>query len=220
MVENTIASQLKRLRKSRGWTQTQLADKLSVSKQTISNWETGTKVPRMGSLQNLADLFHVKIGEITNASIIKEETQSHLPTNIIYPLGDDFERISIPLIGEIACGDPITADENIEGYVEEIFEKPVPKGNLFALRCKGKSMEPTIHDGSIVTIREQPTVEDGEIAAVLVDGDNEATLKRVKHQGNLIMLMPDNKEFDPIILDKDNPGRIVGKAVHVSWSIK
>ena len=58
MVENTIASQLKRLRKSRGWTQTQLADKLSVSKQTISNWETGTKVPRMGSLQNLADLFH------------------------------------------------------------------------------------------------------------------------------------------------------------------
>ena len=102
MVENTIASQLKRLRKSRGWTKTQLADKLSVSKQTISNWETGTKVPRMGSLQNLADLFHVKIGEITNASIIKQETQSHLPTNIFYPLGDDFERISIPLIGEIA----------------------------------------------------------------------------------------------------------------------
>lgn len=149
--------------------------------------------------------------------IIKQKKR---PTNIIYPLGDNFQRISIPLIGEIACGDPITAEENIEGYVEEIFEKPVPKGNLFALRCKGKSMEPTIHDGSIATIREQPTVEDGEIAAVLVDGDNEATLKRVKHQGNLIMLMPDNKEFDPIILDKDNPGRIVGKAVHVSWSIK
>ena len=76
---------------------------------------------------------------------------------------------------------PMTAEENIEGYVEEIFEKPIPKGNLFALRCKGKSMEPTIHSGSIVTIREQPTVEDAEIAAVLVDGDNEATLKRVKH---------------------------------------
>ncbi len=143
--------------------------------------------------------------------VIDNKTEKR-PTNIIYPLGDNFQRISIPLIGEIACGDPITAEEN--------FEKPVPKGNLFALRCKGKSMEPTIHDGSIVTIREQPTVEDGEIAAVLVDGDNEATLKRVKHQGNLIMLMPDNKEFDPIILDKDNPGRIVGKAVHVSWSIK
>ena len=88
------------------------------------------------------------------------------------------------------------------------------------VRVEGASMEPTIHDGSLVTIREQPTVEDGEIAAVLVDGDNEATLKRVKHQGDLIMLMPDNKEYDPIILDKCNPGRIVGKAVHVSWNIK
>ena len=69
MTENTIATQIKKLRQQRGWTQPQLADKLSVSKQTISNWETGLKVPRMGSLQKLADLFGVKIGEITNASI-------------------------------------------------------------------------------------------------------------------------------------------------------
>ncbi len=221
MVENSIASQIKKLRNGRGWTQPQLADKLSVSKQTISNWETGIKVPRMGSLQKLADLFNVKIGEITNASIEDDDASIlNKPSNIIYPLSDSLQRVKIPIIGEIACGDPITAEENIEGYTEETFEKPIPSGTLFALRCKGHSMEPTIHDGSLVTIREQPTVEDGEIAAVLVDGDNEATLKRVKHQGDLIMLMPDNKEYDPIILDKNNPGRIVGKAVHVSWNIK
>ena len=221
MVENSIASQIKKLRNGRGWTQPQLADKLSVSKQTISNWETGIKVPRMGSLQKLADLFNVKIGEITNASIEYDDASIlNKPSNIIYPLSDSLQRVRIPIIGEIACGDPITAEENIEGYTEETFEKPIPSGTLFALRCKGHSMEPTIHDGSLVTIREQPTVEDGEIAAVLVDGDNEATLKRVKHQGDLIMLMPDNKEYDPIILDKSNPGRIVGKAVHVSWNIK
>lgn len=221
MVENSIASQIKKLRNGRGWTQPQLADKLSVSKQTISNWETGIKVPRMGSLQKLADLFNVKIGEITNASIEYDDASIlNKPSNIIYPLSDSLQRVKIPIIGEIACGDPITAEENIEGYTEETFEKPIPSGTLFALRCKGHSMEPTIHDGSLVTIREQPTVEDGEIAAVLVDGDNEATLKRVKHQGNLIMLMPDNKEYDPIILDKNNSGRIVGKAVHVSWNIK
>lgn len=221
MVENSIASQIKKLRSSRGWTQSQLADKLSVSKQTISNWETGIKVPRMGSLQKLADLFNVKIGEITNASI-EDNGDSNVkkPSNVIYPLSDSLQHVKIPIIGEIACGDPITAEENIEGYTEETFEKPIPSGTLFALRCKGRSMEPTIHDGSLVTIREQPTVEDGEIAAVLVDGDNEATLKRVKHQGDLIMLVPDNKEYDPIILDKNNPGRIVGKAVHVSWNIK
>ena len=221
MVENTIASQIKRLRKSRGWTQPQLADRLSVSKQTISNWETGIKVPRMGSLQKLADLFDVKIGEITNASIEQSDrTKKHRPSNVIYPVGSGFERRTIPIIGEIACGDPITAEENIEGYTEEIFEKPVPSGTLFGLRCKGNSMEPTIHDGSIVTIREQPDVEDDEIAAVLIDDDNEATLKRVKHQGDSVILIPDNKEFPPIILNKDNPGRILGKVIHVSWDVK
>ena len=70
------------------------------------------------------------------------------------------------------------------------------------------------------SIREQPDVEDGEIAAALVDGDTEATLKRIKRQGDLVMLMPDNKNYDPIILDKRNPGRIIGKAVHVSWNIE
>ncbi|MGM9907604.1 LexA family protein [Limosilactobacillus sp.] len=221
MVENTISSQLKSLRKNKGWTQAQLADKLSVSKQTISNWETGLKTPRMGSLQNLADLFHVKIGEITNASIAKKKTDSKLPTNIIFPLiSDQFEHISIPLIGKLNHKDSITAKENIEGYVEEIFEKPVPTGTLFALCCKGKSMEPTIHDGSIVTIREQSSAKDNEIAAILIDGENKITLKRIKHQGSLIILMSDNNEFDPIILDKDTPGQIVGKAVHVSWNIK
>lgn len=221
MVENTIASQIKRLRKSRGWTQPQLADRLSVSKQTISNWETGIKVPRMGSLQKLADLFDVKIGEITNASIERSDrAKKNRPSNVIYPVGSGFERRTIPIIGEIACGDPITAEENIEGYTEEIFEKPVPSGTLFGLRCKGNSMEPTIHDGSIVTIREQPDVEDDEIAAVLIDDDNEATLKRVKHQGDSVILIPDNKEFPPIILNKDNPGRILGKVIHVSWDVK
>lgn len=214
MVENSIASQIKKLRKNRGWTQPQLADKLSVSKQTVSNWETGTKVPRMGSLQKLADLFNVKIGEITNESIDSGDDTISKPSNVIYPEG--LERITLPIIGEIACGNPITAEENIDGYIEETFEKPIPNGTLFALRCKGHSMEPTIPDKAIVVIREQPDVEDDEIAAVQVDHDTEATLKRVKHQGDMILLMPDNKEYDPIILNKDNPGRIIGKAIKFS----
>lgn len=217
MVENSIASQIKRLRKSHGWTQPQLADKLSVSKQTISNWETGIKVPRMGSLQKLATIFNVKIGEITNASIVSIENNVSKPSNLIYPEG--LERVQIPLVGTIACGDPITAEENLDGYIEETFEKPVPSGTLFALRCKGQSMEPTIPDKAIVVIHEQPEVEDGEIAAVQIDHDTEATLKRVKHQGDMILLLPDNKEYDPIILNKDNPGRIIGKAIKYSATL-
>ncbi|MRH46562.1 XRE family transcriptional regulator [Lactobacillus reuteri] len=160
----------------------------------------------------MAIIFGVPISEIV------EEDSTTTPTNIIYNEG--LQRVSVPILGEIACGDPITAEENIDGYTEIIFEGKAPKGTLFALRCKGHSMEPTIPNGSLVTIREQPTVEDGEIAAVLVDHDSEATLKRIKHQGNLVMLMPDNKEYDPIILDENHPGRIIGKAVLFTASLE
>ena len=77
-------------------------------------------------------------------------------------------------------------------------------------------MEPTIPNGSYVLIRHQLSVEDGEIAAVLVNGDEEATLKRVKRQGDMIMLIPDNSKYPPFIVNKDNPARIIGKAVKIS----
>lgn len=212
-----VVDYLDNLRKKQQVSISELARRVSMSKSTVSLYFKKEREFPVNRLDDFAMALHTTpenvLGVIDNSNAKK-------PSNVIYPLSDSLQRVKIPIIGEIACGDPITADENIEGYTEETFERPIPSGNLFALRCKGHSMEPTIHDGSLVTIREQPTVEDGEIAAVLVDGDNEATLKRVKHQGDLIMLMPDNKEYDPIILDKSNPGRIVGKAVHVSWNIK
>ena len=212
-----VVDYLDNLRKKQQVSISELARRVSMSKSTVSLYFKKEREFPVNRLDDFATALHTTpedvLGVIDNSNVKN-------PSNVIYPLSDSLQRVKIPIIGEIACGDPITAEENIEGYTEETFEKPIPSGTLFALRCKGHSMEPTIHDGSLVTIREQPTVEDGEIAAVLVNGDNEATLKRVKHQGDLIMLMPDNKEYDPIILDKCNPGRIVGKAVHVSWNIK
>lgn len=212
-----VVDYLDNLRKKQQVSISELARRVSMSKSTVSLYFKKEREFPVNRLDDFAMALHTTpedvLGVIDNSNVKN-------PSNVIYPLSDSLQRVKIPIIGQIACGDPITAEENIEGYTEETFERPIPSGNLFALRCKGHSMEPTIHDGSLVTIREQPTVEDGEIAAVLVDGDNEATLKRVKHQGKLIMLMPDNQEYDPIILDKNNPGRIVGKAVHVSWSIE
>ena len=124
----------------------------------------------------------------------------------------------IPILGEIACGDPTTAEENIEGYLEEP-EDSLPSGTVFYLVAKGHSMEPTIPNGSNVLIREQPEVEDDEIAAVLVNSDTEATLKRVKHSGNIVMLMPDNKDYYPIIVTKDSPARILGKAIRYTTEL-
>lgn len=186
-----------------------------MSKSTVSLYFNKTREFPINRLDDFATALHTTPEQVLGVSDTTTNKNKH--NNVIYPLSSkNLKIVSIPIIGEIACGDPITAEENIEGYTDEIFEKPVPKGNLFALHCKGDSMEPTIPNGALAIIKEQPTVEDGEIAAVLVDDDNEATLKRIKHQGDLVMLMPDNKEYDPIILDKDHPGRIVGKLIKYS----
>ena len=76
-------------------------------------------------------------------------------------------------------------------------------------------MSPTIVDGDEIMIRRQPDVNDNEIGVVLLDGDNTATLKRVKHVGDSVMLIGDNRNFEPIIMNEDNPGRIIGKAVQL-----
>ena len=126
--------------------------------------------------------------------------------------------VRIPIIGTIACGDPILAEENIIGYRYHLKET-LPKGKTFYLTAKGDSMEPKIPDGSDVLIRLQDDVEDGEIAAVLVNGDTEATLKRVKKQGDIVMLVAENNAYAPYIVTEYNPARILGKAVGVSFDL-
>ena len=123
----------------------------------------------------------------------------------------------IPLLGKIACGSPITAEENVEDYVD------VPEFTHadFALTCQGDSMiGARILDGDIVYIRLQPEVENGEIAAVLIDG--EATLKRVYYQKGKIILQPENNNYPPLIYEKDEilDVRILGKATYFMSKVK
>lgn len=117
----------------------------------------------------------------------------------------------IPLLGSIACGQPITAVENIDSYVDMPDEVVAD----FALTCRGDSMiDARIYDGDIVYIREQPEVENGEIAAVLID--DEATLKKVYYQKNKIILQPENKKYEPLVYVAEEilDVRILGKAVY------
>lgn len=181
-------------------TQTDMARELEFPETTVSNWMKGETYPRPDKIQVMADYFGVKRSDLT------EEKN---PTNIeeIQP-----NFVKIPIIGEIACGEPLMVQEQAVGYMWELSEG-LPHGELFALVAKGDSMEPTIFNGAKVIVRHQEDVENGEIAAVLVNGDTEATLKRVKKQGNLIMLMPDNHKYDPIAVDENNPARIIGKVV-------
>ena len=207
-----IGQRIRQFRLNRNLTTEELAKKLNTTRASITRYENGDRKANQDVLFQLAEIFNVSVDDFfPNRSTYKSGI-----TNVIYPKGGSLHRVSIPIVGTIACGDPITAEENIEGYTEQLFTGPVPSGNLFALQCKGDSMEPTVPNGALAIIHEQPEVEDGEIAAVLVDNDSEATLKRIKHQGSLVMLVPDNKKYDPIVLDKEHPGRIVGKAISYS----
>lgn len=196
-----VGSKIKSLREKHGMDQQTLAEKLNTTGVTISRYESGTRKANQDVLFKLAKLFNVNINYFFPS--IENEVSINL---------NSFRRV--PLVGEIACGTPILAEQNIEGYVPMYFKNNNKNDSFFALKCRGNSMNPTLKDGDTVFIKQQPTVEDGEIAAVLVDDETAATLKRVKHLNDQVLLMPDNTEgFTPIILDKEHPGRILGKVV-------
>ena len=206
-IKTIFSKNLNALMNRTGVNVSDLSDKTGIPYSTVNDWKNGKKMPRGGNLQKLADFFHVNLSDLTSESS---------PTNIIPVTPDNMVRI--PIIGTIACGDPILADENIIGYRYHLRDK-LPKGQTFYLTAKGDSMEPKIPDGSDVLIRLQNDVEDGEIAAVLVNGDTEATLKRVKKQGNIVMLVAENTDYAPYIITEHNPARILGKAVGVSFDL-
>lgn len=201
---------IKELRKKNGYTQTELAHKVGYSdKSMIAKIEAGkVDLPRTKIVQ-FAEIFGVSPMQLMGY----DSSDSPSITNII-PLPTTKK---VPLLGKIACGSPITAEENVEDYVD------VPEYTHadFALTCQGDSMiNARVMDGDIVYIRLQPEVENGEIAAVLIDG--EATLKRVYYQKGKIILQPENNNYPPLIYEKDEilDVRILGKAVYFLSKVK
>lgn len=201
-LKQIMAKNLKKQLDRNGKSQTDLAKDLNIPETTVSNWMKANTYPRIDKIQLMADYFKIKRTDLT------EEAPQNL-TPIAPP------SVKIPVLGDIACGSPIYAEQNFQGYRYRSPEG-LPSGRLYILNAKGDSMEPTIPEGSEVMIREQEEVENGQIAAVLVNGDTEATLKRVKYHGDTMMLMPENSLYDPIIVSEDSPIKIIGRAVEVS----
>lgn len=204
-----FSERLRQLRTERGISQQTLANSLGdISKSSINMYERGEREPGLEMLEAIADFFNVDMDFLLGKSNIPNKARSRVfpPDNII-PMP---EMRKIPLIGCIACGAPILAEEHIEDYID------IPKHIHadFALTCKGDSMiNARIFDGDIVYIRKQDTVENGEIAAVLIEDD--ATLKRVRLFDDHISLEPENPQYRPIVYwgDEMNSVRILGKAV-------
>lgn len=201
-----IGALIKKLRTQYGYSQEELGSMLGVQRAAVQKWECGAvKNLKRETIKKLSEIFSVP-----PSSFIDDDYLSY--TNII-----SFPKMNrIPLVGTIACGTPILATENLDGEVT------VPE-NInadFALRCKGDSMiDARIHNGDIVYIRQQPTVENGEIAAVLID--EEATLKRVYISNNTITLVACNSKYQPFVYTGEqlNQIRILGKAVGFTSTI-
>ncbi|USG65216.1 XRE family transcriptional regulator [Brevibacillus ruminantium] len=204
-VSRYVGMQIRKYRKMRNMTQKELGLKIGVKHNTISSYEAGTNEPEQNTLFAIADALGVSINDLFPK--INEEISNLIPL--------PREVRPIPIIGVIACGDPIFAEQNVEDYRYEVVEN-LPSGKLYYLYAKGDSMSPTIPSNSLVLIREQPTVESGQIAAVLLNGDTEATLKRIKWQGDIMILMPDNPAYEPIVATNENQVRIIGRAIKYS----
>lgn len=211
---------IREYRESHQLSQRQFAEICGLSNGYISMLERGINpntqkpiTPTIPQLKKIATGLHMTIADMLER-VDDMPVDLLAPSNIIpFP-----EMRQVPLIGAIACGAPILANEHIEDYVD------VPKHITadFALTCKGDSMiNARIFDGDLVYIRQQDTVENGEIAAVLND-DGEATLKRVRLFADHICLEPENPLYKPLVYwgEEMNAIRIIGKAVAFTSTIR
>ena len=181
-------NRLSQLRQEKGLNMREAARRLNMPYTTYVNYEKGTREPNSETLIALAEFYGVSIDYLLCKS--SAPSGGDIPPGF-QPLP---ELVQVPLVGRIACGSPITAEQNIKCYIGV----PAAWRADFALECHGDSMSPTICDGDVVCIRSQPEVEQGQIAAVRIG--EEATLKHCYYQNGVVQLIADNPAVCPPML--------------------
>ena len=211
---STFAQRLRAGLDARQMTQAELSSRSKISKSSISHYLKGDWEGKQDAVYSIAQVLNVSEAWLMGYDVpmdAEHATPSQPAQKATIPPGFEPmpEMDMVPLVGRIACGTPITAEQN----VERIVCVPSKWHSTFTLTCKGDSMEPRIHDGDLVAIRKQPEVENGEIAAVRIG--EEATLKHVYLHENFIELRPENPAFNSIILSREDMNDVVieGKAV-------
>lgn len=196
----TIAQNIKNLREKRGLNQVELGQLLGVSDKTVSSWEIGRTEPNMGYVQAMCEIFHV------NADLLIYGTEEIIYTKS----GLDFIRI--PLYSPICCGNGGFNEDNILEYV------PVPSKGLsspdkyFAQIADGESMKDAgISSGDLLVFEKTNRVDVGIIGCFCID-ENIAMCKKFNIVNNIIMLMPMNSDFEPVVVDPINTSfKCIGK---------
>lgn len=182
-----------------------IAEKLNLSPATISRYTNGKMLPKLATLYQAADILNVSpewlMGKSDNKSI------SHIRS----------KAVKIPVLGTVVAGIPLEAIEDIIDY-EEISVEMARQGDYFALKVKGDSMEPKISAGDVVIVRKQDDVDSGDLAIVLVNG-NEATIKKVMKFNGGINLVPNNPAYSVMTYTNEQieslPVNVIGKVVEL-----
>lgn len=197
----TIGDRIRRQRENLGLTQTELAEKVSISKQTLYKYEMNiiTNIPS-DKLEHIGKILDVSPSYLMGWKEIEEK-----------------KGITINVLGRVAAGIPLEAVEEIID-TEEISEELAHTGEFFGLQIHGDSMEPRICDGDVVIVRRQEDAETGDIVIALVNGDD-ATCKRLKKYHDGVELIANNPTYSPLFYTNEEiinkPVRIIGKVVEL-----
>lgn len=199
-----FSDNLRQFLQLRGKTQADMAKYIGVSTATASDWCNGVKIPRTDKLQAIANWLHIDLD-----SLMKE--------NGFKNFKERTRGFRIPVLGRVAAGIPLDAVQYIIDW-EEIPESWTKTGEYFALQLHGDSMEPRMAEGDVVIVRKQPDVDSGDIAIVLVNGED-ATCKRVMKNSAGVTLVGLNPSFTPLFYSNEDikklPVEIIGKVVEL-----
>lgn len=197
----TIAQNIKRIREDRGLTQEKLAELADLNRVTVAKYEMGRVIPSSNTLLRLAEALRVSPNILLGGDAAEEMSNR--------------KAIPIPVLGRVPAGIPFEAIEDVLDW-EEIPAEQAKRGEYFALKVKGDSMEPRIYDGDVLIVRKQSTAESGNVVIALVNGDD-ATVKRFKRLEHGIMLLPNNPAYEPLVFSDEDvrklPVEIIGVVV-------
>lgn len=195
----SFGTKLKEIRAMQGITAADLATKLNVSKASMSKYENDIIEPSFRTLTRMSSLLGVSVDYLLDRP------------------QDTKKSVRIPVLGKVVAGIPIEAIEDILDY-EDITPEMAASGEFFALKITGKSMEPKFSEGDVVIVRQQPDVDNGDIAIILING-NAATVKKIKKSPEGITLIPLNPAFDVLFLSNAEveslPVTIIGKVIEL-----
>jgi repressor LexA len=186
-------NRIQEILKEQGRSQTWLAEQLGKSYNMVNSYVKNRRQPSLDILYRIADILAIDAKDLLVSSMAQEDENN-----------TTLEIIKVPLLGDVACGIPILAEENIKAEIPISAKLLNSNQQYFILRASGTSMNLAgIQDGDLVLIKQQPTAENGDKVVALIDDD--ATIKEYHHQGDMIVLIPksnDNKH-QPIILTED-----------------